>query len=123
MPWPQATPARNARPSRVTPIDFANCFVMHTASILFGRAGCPAAPEPSVPRNCSFARRWLRGLLNSGRGGRPFGPSVVGTNRQSALHNQVHSPVDGNPYDPFVLIHPVVGGELAILFLGKLAKL
>src|SRR5208282_2779238 len=44
-------------------------------------------------------------------------------NRQAALRDQLHGTVDRNPHNAFILIHPVVGGELPVLILDERAKL
>src|ERR1019366_8224240 len=98
--------------------------------------GTPVArlrPERSisVARSGGFSRRRFGGLLLYRRGGPRRGALCRGAlcrrcafrmNRQAALHDQLHGAVDGNPHSAFVLIHPVVGGELLVLIFGELAK-
>src|SRR4029077_11527310 len=99
IPWPQAAPARGARPSPIARkpaiIEFTNCLVLHTADIL------------SFARSGGFSLRCFGGLLLYRRGGLRLGILRRGTlcrrcgfrmNRQAALRDQLHGAVDRNPY-------------------------
>src|ERR1700674_2016203 len=125
IPWPQAAPARSARPRKPAIIEFTNCLVLHTANVL------------SFARSGGFSLRCFGGLLLYGRGGLRLGGLRLGVlrrralcrrcvfrmNRQAALRDQLHGAVDRNPHSTSVLIYPVVGGKLPVLILDERTKL
>src|SRR6266849_9336359 len=94
MPWPEAAPVRNAIPRKPATIEFTNCLVLHTADVLPWRSGCPAPARAvicpkSFARSGGFSRRRFGGLLLYRRGGLRRGRAFR-TNRQTALHDQLH---------------------------------
>src|SRR5713101_7054258 len=115
MPWPQAAPARSARPRKPAIIEFTNCLLLHTADIL------------SFARSGGFSLRRFGSLLLYRRGGLRRGTlcrrCAFLMNRQAALLDQLHGAVDRNPHRTSVLIYPVVGGKLPVLILDERAKL